>query len=293
MEMSKEPTLHIMSDDEYHADPCPKPSLSSGVARTLHELSPAHAWTKHPRLGRQVTVPSKQMLFGSAVHKLVLQPEDLQPVTLVEGPDGPYTNWRSKDAQAQRDIASSNGHIPMLTHEYEAACELADAIKASQLFEDKTLFALGADAIHEYAEAAITWTEGDVWFRIKPDYFVVTVQDVVIIDLKTTGVAATPDNWGRTMIWNYAMQSGLYRRGLQKLYPEHDIHWKFVVAETDPPYGIAAFQFDEQGTQYADQICEKAVATWKRCLANDKWPCYSTDGCFEIETPFYIREKMT
>ena len=41
-----------MSMDEYHADPCPTPSLSSGIARVLWANTPMHAWFKHPRLNK-------------------------------------------------------------------------------------------------------------------------------------------------------------------------------------------------------------------------------------------------
>ena len=296
MKMSEIPSIHTMGENEYHADPCPEPSLSSGVARTLHERSPLHAWMAHPRFGGQVTVPSQPMLFGSAVHTMVLQPADLQHLTVVHGPDGAYDNWRSKDARLQRDLALASGDIPMLEHEYEAAKELADVIKASKFLRTLHEITPPVDECNKYnfierAESVITWTEDGAWFRIRPDHFVATDRDVFITDLKTTGVAATPDGWARTMMWNYAMQSGMYRRGLQKLYPDHDVHWTFVVAETDAPYGIASFEFDEQGEEYGNEIIEQAITTWKRCLRNNEWPCYLTNGVFVVETPFYIRNK--
>ena len=287
MEMSNLPTIHEMNDNTYHADPCPEPSLSSGVARTLYERSPLHAYHQHPRLGGSYSQPSKIQIFGQAVHKMVLQPEDSQPLTLVVGPDGAYKDWRTKDAREQRDLATMEGNIPLLEHEYLAAKELADVINESRLFRR---WNVGEQT--EHAEKVITWTEDGFWFRIKPDYYVETEDDIFVTDLKTTGVAATPDGWARTQMWDYAMQSALYRRGLQTLYPGREIEWKFMVAETDPPYGISAFEFDEQGTDYADKICEAAVSKWKSCMEHNKWPCYPDNGVYQIETPFYIRDKM-
>ena len=39
-----------MTTDEYHADPCPEPSLSASIAETIWRESPNHARNEHPRL---------------------------------------------------------------------------------------------------------------------------------------------------------------------------------------------------------------------------------------------------
>ena len=43
--------IHDIPPREYHADPCPAPSLSRSIAKLLVERSPAHAYAAHPRLG--------------------------------------------------------------------------------------------------------------------------------------------------------------------------------------------------------------------------------------------------
>ena len=51
--MINTPGIYEIPATEYHADPCPEPSLSASVARTLIDRSPLHAWMKHPKLGGQ------------------------------------------------------------------------------------------------------------------------------------------------------------------------------------------------------------------------------------------------
>lgn len=58
---------------DYHADPCPTPSLSSSIGKELVNRSPWHAWTKHPRLNPEVE-PDNRASFdlGSAAHAFML-----------------------------------------------------------------------------------------------------------------------------------------------------------------------------------------------------------------------------
>ena len=70
----KSPGIYEIPATEYHADPCPEPSLSASVARTLIDRSPLHAWMQHPKLGgQQEEKPAARMSLGSAAHSVILQ----------------------------------------------------------------------------------------------------------------------------------------------------------------------------------------------------------------------------
>ncbi|MEB0161086.1 hypothetical protein, partial [Pseudomonas sp. AH2 (2023)] len=62
---------------DYHADPCPQPSLSASSGKVLINRSPRAFQWMHPRL-RPAHLPlpedkwSDQAVFGTVVHKLVL-----------------------------------------------------------------------------------------------------------------------------------------------------------------------------------------------------------------------------
>ena len=95
---------------EYHADPCPEPSLSSSVARVLIERSPAHARLMHPRLNKDHKPQSTTtaMQIGSAVHSVVLD----NTWSFIEWVDA--ANWRTKAARAAKSEAEADGRIPLL-----------------------------------------------------------------------------------------------------------------------------------------------------------------------------------
>jgi hypothetical protein len=42
--------IHDTTAVDYHADPCPEPSLSAHIAALLCARSPRHAWAAHPKL---------------------------------------------------------------------------------------------------------------------------------------------------------------------------------------------------------------------------------------------------
>ena len=50
-----------------------------------------------------------------------------------------------------------------------------------------------------------------IWCRARVDL----LGDRLILDLKTTAVPATPERWGRNLIWDYAMQCRILPPGLQ------------------------------------------------------------------------------
>lgn len=85
---------HGLDEATYHADPCPSPSLSSGIIRAL-QRSPAHAHHAHPRLGGAVSESTQAQDDGAVLHALIL---GYDPTAwIVEAED-----WRGKAAQQER-----------------------------------------------------------------------------------------------------------------------------------------------------------------------------------------------
>ena len=83
---------------EYHLDPCPEPSLSASVARTLIDRSPLHAWMQHPKLGgQQEESQPARMSLGSAAHSVILEGDWNSIMFIVAD------SFRTKAAQARRD----------------------------------------------------------------------------------------------------------------------------------------------------------------------------------------------
>ena len=68
-----DPGLYDMPEADYHADPCPEPSLSSTLARLMVNRSPRHAWTASPRLNPDHEPVNKETFdVGRAAHAVLL-----------------------------------------------------------------------------------------------------------------------------------------------------------------------------------------------------------------------------
>lgn len=262
----------------YHADPCPRPSLSSGIARLLTGRSPRHAWAAHPRLNTAVepSEPTAAQEEGTLLHGLILGTD--VPMIEVDADD-----WRGKVAQTARREARADGAIPILGWRLAMLERCVTAFR-EQLQHHECAAAL----IAGQPEASLVWREADVWCRARPDWLPDDPTDV-IYDLKTTGGSADPATWERALREKYAMQAAFYMRGARAL-GLRPAGFVFLVIETDPPHGLCAFQADAALMGMAEERVEEAVETWRRCLMEDQWPGYPTRIC-TVEAPGWAIAK--
>ena len=275
--MIEAPGIYEIPAAEYHADPCPEPSLSASVARTLIERSPLHAWMQHPKLGNQQEErPADRMSLGTAAHSVILQ-GSWDPINFIDA-----DSFRTKAAREERDRIIEDGRIPMLDKDRGTIDAMAHEFAR-----------LGIDLREFETERTMIWQDKatelspPIWCRSRVDL----LGDGLILDLKTTSVPATPERWGRTLLWDYATQFGFYRRGYKALKGGKLPAFRFIVQETTPPYSVAQFTFDEAGRAYADYLAEQAVWKWGECIKAQTWPSYES-GVNIMEAPYWVRERL-
>lgn len=268
--MINAPGLYLeFPEKEYHADPCPEPSASRSVLKTIHERTPRHAWTVHPRLNPDYEEKADSKFdLGAAVHSTILKRG--RNIVEVCAPD-----WRTDKAKLQRDAARAAGKIPLLTEQLEKVDAMNTAILA-QLpdFGLERLF----DPEHGQAEVMVAWIdELGGWTRILIDWL---EKDLTIWDLKTTDVPVSVENLGRHMSgMGYEWQDALYKRGIERLYPELSgrVKFNFLFAETKPPYAILPVRLPNDAAAKGKSNVESALKKWAACKASGKWPAFSGD----------------
>lgn len=261
---------HGLDEATYHADPCPAPSLSSGIIRAL-QRSPAHAYHAHPRLGGAADAASQAKDDGTVLHSLILGTDSR--VAAIDAPD-----WRSKAAQQERDEARRRGLIPMLQARYGEMQRVADAIA-------RNMPPLPPGA----PEATLIWQEGGTWCRARVDWLADN-PTAPLYDLKTTGLSAAPEAWQRKLQSDYCIQAAWYLRGARALglKPRDFI---FIVAETEPPHCVSVMACAPSLLAYAEREIDRAVALWRRCLATGQWPGYPTQTAY-VEAPGWLLEQQ-
>lgn len=271
--------LEGIEPDAYHK----LPGLSASCATTLITRSPRHAWAEHPHLGgKEHPVeddPTKAMDFGSVGHTLVLGKGKRFAVL-------DFADYRSKAAQAAREIARDAGNVPILAHQFERASIAAAAITTQLADRGITL--------DGRSELAVEWHEasphGPVQCRAMFDH--VWLREGRIIDLKITGNAA-PDAIERSAEnMGYAIQATAYRRALTALYPDlaGRVEFLFAFCEPDFPHAINLCEPDGLFRELGDTRWERAVHTWAQCLAEEKWPAFG-GGVNRISVPAWALKR--
>ena len=260
----------------YHAD-CigPMPSLSSSIAKLMVGRSPLHAWYEHPKLNKakalEVEAPSKAMDIGTAVHKKILGQGKIIKEIIAD-------DFKTKAAREARDAARAAGMVPILSADLERVTTLTEAALDQLAGTDLAgIFEAGTP------EATMAWQdEGGVWCRSRVDWLPASARDgghITVVDLKTTGGSASPEDWQRTAFeMGYDIQDAFYRRGLAALIPDlRSVRFKFVVLEQEAPFGLTINEFSGQALFEAVELCDLAVKMWGACLKRGQWPGYPVE----------------
>lgn len=273
------PGLYDMPDDEYHADPCPKPSLNHTVARLLHDRSPLHAYLAHPRLGGKVRARTRAMDIGSAVHSLAL----CKGTKIAEVK---FDNFLSKAAKEERDAHLANGVTPLLTKDYELAQRMAPLMRSGI----ERAAGLKLEDLHR--EVVAIGLDGEAWSRSMFD--AITPDLRTIIDAKTA-ISSEPQTFGRYAAANYATQVAFYFQTLDLIDPEGKgkRRFVFVAQERDTPEAITFHELDPTLLSIADAHMARARLRWTLCSHMNSWPAYEEGPHIIAPRPWDFEDEVS
>lgn len=268
---------------EYHADPCPTPSLSSSIAHKLINQSPLHAWHAHPKLGGRPPLPTREMDTGQLVHALLLgatAPKGSHVVSVIDAKD-----WRKKATQAARDDARGKGQVPVLARQYERAVEVTKIIEAKMAAHGLPL--------DGKSELVLSWEEesmlleGPVACRAMLDHF--RLKQRQIIDLKTCDSAHPKACIAHAINYGYLIQHAAYASAVGQVFPEiaGRLDFVFVFAEVEPPYCVTPVRLDGSLRQIGEMNWNRAVEVWGQCLSARRWPEYAEE-IITLEAPPWL-----
>ncbi len=270
------PGIHDIGEAAYHADPCPAPSLSRGIAQLLIRKSPMHAHFAHPRLGGGDDPDVTTIMDdGSAIHTLFLgKGSRVVPLATTYGPKHkkagqPVTDFKTETATEERDAIRADGGIPVLAGQHPVLVRAAEiAREYLRMHQD------GADFFEPgRSEAVVAWQEDGFWLRCMIDRLPDDPR-APPYDVKVTAMDATAGSWERRLRDVYAFQDAFYRRGLRAVRGVTPPPMRFVVIEREPPHGVSVMACAPSLVMLAEQQVDRAIRAWKHCLATDNWPGY-------------------
>lgn len=258
-----QPGLYNLTRDNYHADPCPTPSLSSSIAQIILEQSPLHALLAHPRLNANFQ-PEESSKFdlGSAAHLMLLERRE-DAIVRVQADD-----WRTKAAKDARVAAQANGQFAVLERQF------GDIVKMCNAAQDFLVTTeLGDILATGDAEQSALWQEGEYWYRARPD--LLSTDRKIILDYKSTSSAA-PDFIAKQIgRMGYDMQAEFYSRGVEKLTGIAPT-FVFLFQEVTAPYACSLISLSNTYREVGKLKVQRAMALWEKSLSTGSWGAYSS-----------------
>jgi PDDEXK-like domain of unknown function (DUF3799) len=267
---------------DYHADPCPTPSLSSGAARTLLAKSAAHVQIESPRLGGKSREATSAMETGTLVHAI------LSGNAAWEIDVGEFENYMTKSAKEWRDNTRAAGKIPVLGHDYQVALDCAKIVR-KRCAEGLTSSPFDGCAWHE---VTCIWQEGETYCRARYDVLHVDeFKNATVWDWKSTADISDRGIERTIAKYRYDIQAAFYLRGLEAQgYRVPQLSFVFVFFETVPPYTVRRVVLSAEYLQQARKEVSQAIQLWQQCLARNEFPTTPPDT-MTVEIPHYLSEN--
>ena len=264
--------------DVYHADPCPTPSLSSGMARTLLSKSAAHMKLESRRLGGEGREATAAMDTGSLIHAMLAGDPSQFAV-------GEYDNFLSKAAKEWRDTIRADGKIPVLAHAHAEATELVTNIRA-RCAEGLTHSPFDGCSRHE---VTAIWREADAFCRARYDVLSVDgFKNATVWDWKSTADISDRGIERSISKYRYDIQAAFYLRGLEALgFKTPQLSFVFVFFETTAPYTVRRVVLSAEYLAQARMEVSEAIRLWQACLARGEFPTLPPDT-LTVELPAYL-----
>lgn len=240
-----------LTNAEYHA----RPELNNSAVK--HLLKSPASYQSYLSEERETT---PAMLFGSAVHAAVLEPEVFSTdyIIIPEGLDK-----RTKEGKATFADIEASGKTPLKFDDYQKCLAIAKAIKkhrtASKLFEKGK------------AEVSVFSEVDNVPVKCRPDWLCADKR--FIVDLKTTDDASENEFLKTISYYSYDIQAAWYMDCCNAAGIAVDA-FIFVAVEKTAPYLIGIYELDLASIEVGRSKGQRARSIWKHCTATDEWPGY-------------------
>jgi hypothetical protein len=250
------PGIYDISNDEYHA--------SEGISRSaISELkkSPLHYYYRYLSHERPPQKQSSAMAIGSAVHTLVLEPNNFNKEFAIMK----EINLRTKagrEAKEQFKLESA-GKIFIKEEEFNTASAIAQSI----LEHSKTQKLLQQAMV----EKSIYWVdeETDLLCKARPDVWNPTIN--IICDLKTSN-DPSPDAFVYAVKRNdYHIQAAMQVDGVLLTTGEKIDSFTFIAAPNEPPYKPYFYVLPDEVIEQGRREYKDALKILKKCFETNKW----------------------
>lgn len=237
------------------------PAVSRSDLKYL-ELTPLH-YRHH--MDNPETKSTPALVFGSAVHKIVLEPDEFYKEYAVK-PDG--IDRRTKEGKEAYELFLERAEGKTVISE-------EDYIKAVQMMKAAYKNPVAAELLQGTHEESFFWTDPDTGIdcKIRPDCLTTYQGKPYIVDYKTTDSCADGHFERSCNKYGYKLQAGMYCEGMMQTSFQ-DYGFAFVAQEKAEPYAVRVYICSPEFIREGYDQFRTLIGTLKWCEDNRKWYGY-------------------
>ena len=210
--------------------------------------------------------PTPALLFGTMVHKLVLEPDTFDEEFIV-APEVDRRTKEGKAAWAQFEEDAAGRQIVKLA-DFQKAYEMVVALQAVPMVQ--TLLA-------GQHEVPLFWTDeltGEPC-KVRLDILHEMPDQLMIVDYKSTNDATTEAFIRSAINYGYDFQTGMYIEGVRQNFGEgKKIIFIFIAQEKEPPYAANILIADELIVKRGFDTFRELLGIYHYCKETGNWYGY-------------------
>lgn len=224
-------------------------------------VSPAH----YDAARRRRFHTSSVMTIGTATHCKALEGDDTFEANYVCKPDNiKYTtkegrDWR--DSQGRKTILVNDGK----DRQWDCVVGMTDALRQLDWFDP------AQKDYRKYNEVSIYWQDYGIPCKARLDRVIVTDDEVIVLDLKTTDSVSFEKFQTKMVDLGYDFQAAWYTHAAKLIWGK-PTRFVFVAVERNEPNTIDIFEVSDGIMQEARFKNESALKILKECRMKDEWP---------------------
>lgn len=204
--------------------------------------------------------PTPALLFGTAAHKYILEPETFWNEYI----EVPKIDRRTKAGKEEWAAIMESGKTPISSEDIDVIMDMNAAIEAHRVARD--LLKTGEH------EIPIEWTDPETGEKCKCRPDVITGE--YIVDYKTTTSCDDGAFERSCRVYGYKLQAGMYSEGVfNSRLKTHK--FAFVAQEKNPPYAVRVYFCDPGFVEEGADMFHELIGLLHECKETGNWPGYN------------------
>lgn len=238
--------------------------------------------------GTLASPDSKTLVAGRALHTAVLEPDKFKQMFAIKPPNANKASNANKEVLA----AFEKEHGDKAHLDDKDFIWLRGAVERLKQCPEATYLLKGNKGVNE---RALRWVDGDTTLRLRCKADRAVVDELMIVDLKSTD-DPTPEEFAKSIDnYGYHTQAAFYIDGFARVLEVEPSRIRFVIiaCSKKPPYDIGIYEVGEKSLALGRKINRRHLRNLYECEQTDYWiPSYSS-SITTIDVPRYafMREE--